>query len=321
MKILITGVAGFIGFHFANQILKKKNNIKILGIDNINEYYDVDLKKYRLKLLKKNKNFKFIKLDITNKKKLFLLSKFKFDYILHLAAQAGVRYSIKNPATYFDNNILGFFNILEFSRMVNIKHLVYASTSSVYGNNSKFPLIETLNTDKPLSLYAASKKTNEVLAYSYSNIYKLPTTGLRFFTVYGPYGRPDMALFKFTKSIIRNKKIELFNNGNHSRDFTYIDDIVAGIISIIDKPLKNKIPYNLFNISSGKKINLKKYLDIIEKSLNLKAKIKNLPLQKGDVKTTHGSIKKINLYANYSPKFNIKIGINEFVKWYKNFYK
>jgi UDP-glucuronate 4-epimerase len=320
MHILVTGVAGFIGFHFTNQILKKKK-IKIIGIDNINSYYDVDLKIDRLKILKKNKNFKFFKIDIKNKKKLYSLLNYKFDYILHLAAQAGVRYSITNPTTYFNNNIKGFFNILEFSREKKIKHLVYASTSSVYGNNANFPLKETLSTSKPLSLYAASKKTNEILAYSYSNIYKIPTTGLRFFTVYGPYGRPDMALFKFTKLIIEKKNIELFNHGDHSRDFTFVDDIVSGIISIINKPSKNIIPYNLFNIAGGKKTSLKKYLNIIEDSLNLKAKIKNLPLQKGDVKITHGSINKIKSYSNYSPKFNIEKGISIFLEWYKKYYK
>ena len=237
MKILVTGCAGFIGFHLSNYLLK--NNYDIIGIDNLNKYYDVNLKKNRLKLLKNYKNFQFIKFDLINKSKLdTIIKKYNIKYIIHLAAQAGVRYSLKNPKTYFKNNLEVFFNIIESSREKKIKHLIFASTSSVYGENKKFPSNEYDNTNNPISLYAATKKSNEILAYAYSSTYKLPSTALRFFTVYGPFGRPDMALFKFTKNILENKKIELYNNGYHSRDFTYIDDIVEGIVSVIKKPKK-----------------------------------------------------------------------------------
>ena len=238
-----------------------------------------------------------------------------------MAAQAGVRYSIKNPKSYFKNNLEVFFNILEVSRLYKINHLMFASTSSVYGESLNYPSKENSNTDKPLSFYAATKKSNEILAYTYSNIYKLPCTGLRFFTVYGPYGRPDMALYKFTKNILENKKIELFNNGNHERDFTYIDDVINAIFSIINKPKKNKIPFNIFNIGNGNSKKLKDYVKCIELNLGLKAKIKKLPLQKGDIKKTHSDITKLNLYAGYNPKTSINLGIKKFIDWYKEYYK
>ena len=320
MKILVTGVAGFIGFHLVKKLLDKK--IIVYGIDNINDYYDRGIKKARLKELKKYKNFFFNLTSLSNKQKINnIVKKNKISYIINLAAQAGVRYSISNPQEYFTSNIEGFFNILEISKENKIKHLIYASTSSVYGNNKKFPLNEESKTDQPLSFYAASKKTNEVMAYSYSNIYKLPTTGLRFFTVYGPFGRPDMALFKFTKSLFTNKQISLFNNGNHSRDFTYIDDIVEGIFLLIKKPSNKIIPYNIFNIGSNspKKLNL--FIKIIEKLVNKKSKIKKLPLQLGDVKKTHASINKLTKYVGYKPKYNIYIGIKKFVDWYIRYYK
>ena len=318
MKILITGCAGFIGFHLVNKLLDDKKNF-IYGIDNLNNYYDRNLN--RLKILKKNNHFNFNKLDICNKAKLnnFFNSN-KVDCVIHLAAQAGVRYSIDNPESYFSNNIEGFFNILDISRIFKIKHLVFASTSSVYGNTKKFPLKETDNTDKPLSFYAASKKTNEVMAYSYSNIYKLPITALRFFTVYGPFGRPDMALFKFAKSIISNTKINLFNKGNHFRDFTYIDDIVSGIQKVISKPSQKKIPYSVFNIGSGKPQSLKLFLSIIEKQLSKKSKKVLLPLQKGDVYKTSADISSLKRKFNFNPKYNIYIGIENFIKWYKGYY-
>tara|TARA_B100001057_G_scaffold383421_1_gene389638 strand:- start:1743 stop:2708 length:966 start_codon:yes stop_codon:yes gene_type:complete len=320
MKILVTGVAGFIGFHLVKKLLDKK--IIVYGIDNINDYYDRGIKKARLKELKRSKNFIFYFISLSNKQKINnIVKKNNISYIINLAAQAGVRYSITNPQEYFTSNIEGFFNILEISKENKIKHLIYASTSSVYGNNKKFPLNEESKTDQPLSFYAASKKTNEVMAYSYSNIYKLPTTGLRFFTVYGPFGRPDMALFKFTKSLFTNKHISLFNNGNHSRDFTYIDDIVEGIFLLIKKPSNKIIPYNIFNIGSNapKKLNL--FIKIIEKLVNKKSKIKKLPLQLGDVKKTHASINKLTKYVGYKPKYNITIGIKKFVDWYIKYYK
>lgn len=320
MKILVTGSAGFIGFHLSKSLIEKNNYV--LGIDNLNNYYDVNLKKKRIHSLKKNKNFNFYKLDLKDKKKIDKIIKEKnIRYIVHLAAQAGVRYSIKNPETYFKNNLEGFFNILELSKINKIKHLIFASTSSVYGNNSQFPLKENMNTDKPLSFYAATKKSNEVMAYSYANIYKLPTTGLRFFTVYGPFGRPDMSLFKFTKAILENKKINLFNSGDHIRDFTYVDDIVEGITGLISKPSNNAVPYNCFNIGGGKPNKLKIFLNFIENNLSKKAKIKNLPLQMGDVKKTHASIKLLRNYTSYKPKTGIKKGIKSFIDWYKDYYK
>jgi len=320
MRVLVTGSAGFIGFHVSDYLLK--NNNTVIGIDNINNYYDVNLKKSRLKILNKNKNFFFHKFDLANTKKLEdLIKKFKVKYIVHLAAQAGVRYSIDNPKTYFKNNLEVFFNILEASKKNNIKHLIFASTSSVYGENKNFPLKESDNTDKPISFYAATKKSNEVLAHSYSYIYNLPCTALRFFTVYGPYGRPDMALFKFTKNILENKKIQLYNNGNHSRDFTYISDIVSGIYSVLKKNNRTKNLFNIFNIGNGNSRKLKDYLKTIEKKLNKKAKITNLPLQLGDIRKTHSDISVLNNYSNYLPKTDIEEGIDKFIDWYLEYYK
>ena len=320
MKILITGSAGFIGYHVSTYLLK--HNYEVIGIDNLNNYYDVKLKKSRIKSLKNFKKFNFNKFDLINYQKLNkVIKQFKIKYIIHLAAQAGVRYSIENPKTYFKNNLEVFFNVIEASKNNKIKHLIFASTSSVYGENNNFPLNENANTDKPLSFYAATKKSNEILAYSYSNIYQLPCTALRFFTVYGPYGRPDMALFKFTKNILENREIELFNNGNHSRDFTYIDDIVSGIISIIKKPKKSKIPFNIFNIGRGNSQKLKFYLNFIEKKLNKKANVKNLPLQLGDIKKTHSDISSLQNFSNYKPGTDIEEGISEFVDWYISYYK
>ena len=320
MTILITGSAGFIGYHVSKKILNK--NIKVIGIDNINNYYDVNLKKNRIKDLKKNKKFFFYKVDLSNYKKLdSIVKNKKIKIIIHLAAQAGVRYSIKNPRIYFKSNLEGFFNILEISRHNNIKHLIYASTSSVYGDSKKFPLSEIYRTDQPLSFYAATKKSNEVMAHSYSYIYKLPCTGVRFFTVYGPFGRPDMALFKFTKNILNNHPIELYNKGNHFRDFTYVDDIVDGIYSLIKKQSKKSIPYEIFNIGNGTPKKLLDYLKHIENNLNKVSKTKKLPLQVGDIIKTHSNINKLKKYSGYKPKTNIKIGISRFIEWYKDYYR
>ena len=320
MSILITGAAGFIGYHLSKKILNK--NTEVIGIDNINNYYDINLKKNRIKELKKNKKFLFYNIYIFEYKKLNdIIKKNKIKYIIHLAAQAGVRYSIKDPRTYFKSNLEGFFNVLEISRHNNIKHLIYASTSSVYGDSKKFPLSETNRTDKPLSFYAATKKSNEVMAHSYSYIYKLPCTGVRFFTVYGPWGRPDMALFKFTKNILNNQPIELYNKGNHFRDFTYIDDIVDGIYSLIKKQSKKSIPYEIFNIGNGTPKKLLDYLKHIEKKLNKISKTKKLPLQTGDIVKTHSNINKLKKYTGYKPKTNIKIGISRFIEWYKDYYR
>ena len=322
MNILVTGAAGFIGFHLCKELVKNKK-IRLIGIDNLSPYYDVMLKKDRLKILKSlsNKNFKFIKCDIANHKSLNkIIENNKIKIIYNLAAQAGVRASIKNTSNYFVTNILGFYNILEASKKYKIKHLIFASTSSVYGNNIKFPLKEESDTNKPLSFYAASKKTNEVLAYSYSHIHKLHITGLRFFTVYGEYGRPDMAIFKFIDGINKNKKINLYNYGNHYRDFTYIDDVINSLVKLKNKqPNKNNF-FDIYNIANGKTVSLKKLLSVIYSEIKIKPKINYLKMQKGDVIKTHASIKKINKKINYKPKTSINIGIKNYINWYKNYY-
>ena len=321
MKILITGCAGFIGFHLCKKILYNKN-FKVYGIDNLNSYYDVKLKKDRLKILKKNKNFFFKKLNIENKKSISkYLNKNKFDYLIHLAAQAGVRNSIDNPNIYFRYNVLGFYNILNCLKNKNLKHFLFASTSSVYGNNNKFPLKENLNTNSPLSFYAATKISNEVMGFSYSNIYNIPMTALRFFTVYGPYGRPDMALYKFTRLILENKKIQLFNKGKHYRDFTYIDDVVNSIFNLIKNPPKSKIPFRRVNIARGESKKLLSYLKNIEKYLDKKAQKEMLGLQDGDIYKTSASVSLLKKLTNYKPKVSIERGIKNFIIWYREYYK
>ncbi len=318
-KILVTGCLGFIGFHLT-QKLNTKNNLKVYGIDNINNYYDKRHKVERYKVLRKGSDsFNFTKLDITNYNKLKnYFNKNKFDVVIHLAAQAGVRYSIENPKTYLENNINGFFYVLDLSRNTNVKHLLFASTSSVYGNSNNFPLKETEDTSSPLSFYAATKKSNEVMAHSYSNIYKLPCTALRFFTVYGPYGRPDMALYKFVDSISKSKQIEVFNHGKHIRDFTYVTDVVAAIEKLIFKSPKKEIPYEVFNIGGGNPQTLKKYISTIEKKIKKKSKAKFLSLQLGDIIKTHADISKIKNKTGYKPKVKILEGISSFVDWYND---
>lgn len=331
-KIIITGSAGFIGFHLALKLLKKKKYI--IGIDNLNKYYNPKLKQQRLKILNRFKNFKFIKSDIRNYKKLnIIFKKFRPDCVVNLAAQAGVRYSIQNPREYLNTNIVGFFNIMELSKKFKIKHLVYASTSSVYGLNFKQPFSEAHTADHPTQFYAATKRSNEIMAHSYSYLYGLPTTGLRFFTVYGPWGRPDMALFKFVNKIINNKSIDVYNYGNHKRDFTYIDDITDGIcksINKIPKNLKRKKnmnpsistgPFQIYNIGNDKPLNLMKYIKIIENILGQKAKINFLPLQQGDMVNTRASLHKIKRNLKYNPKTSIVNGIRNFINWYKLYYK
>tara|TARA_X000000950_G_scaffold275965_1_gene363112 strand:- start:558 stop:1529 length:972 start_codon:yes stop_codon:yes gene_type:complete len=320
MNILITGCAGFIGYHTCEALLKNRK-IKIYGIDNLNDYYDVNLKKNRLKILKKRKNFKFNKSNIiyfSNLEKIF--KKNKFDIVIHLAAQAGVRYSIKKPTNYFNSNIKGFFNILLLVKKFKTKHFLFASTSSVYGLNKKFPLSEKLATETPLSFYAASKKTNESMAHSFCNIYNTPITCLRFFTVYGEYGRPDMSLHKFVSNILNNKKINLFNNGNHERDFTYVKDVVEVIKKIMMKPSRAKIPYQVFNVASGKPKKLKYFLKVIEQKLNKKSQIQYLDLQPGDIIKTHGDINAINKVIGYKPSTSFELGIDKFIKWFKAYY-
>ena len=318
-KILVTGCLGFIGFHLTAKLLKNKN-YQVLGIDNINDYYDTSLKKDRFKILKLDKKFLFKKIDIRKKNSLSnFIKEFDIKIIINLAAQAGVRNSINNPKAYLDNNIIGFFNILEVAKENKIDHLIFASTSSVYGNNKNFPLSENDNSDYPLSFYAATKKANEVMAHSYSNIYKLPITGLRFFTVYGPYGRPDMSLYKFTKAIYNEEHINLYNNGNHIRDFTYVDDIVSGINKVINNPSQKSIPFDIFNIGSGNPKTLKFFLKNITRITKLKPKIKLKKLQLGDIYKTHADISKIRRVHGYKPMYNLSMGVKNFIDWY-NFY-
>ncbi len=314
---LVTGSAGFIGFHVCKILLEKKYHV--IGIDNINSYYDVDLKLNRLKQLKKIKgNFKFYKVDISNYKKLDkIFHKLKNFKVIHLAAQAGVRYSLKYPKTYIRSNLLGFWNILELSKKYKTKHFVFASSSSVYGANKKTPFVENDKTDNPIQLYAATKKSNEVIAYSYSSLHKLKVTGLRFFTVYGPWGRPDMAIFKFTKNIINNKPLDIYNGGHHYRDFTFIDDIAKGIISASFR--NNKKNYEIFNIGNGKPVYLKTLIATLEKILKKKIKKNYLPIQKGDMVSTYASTKKFNsLFKGKS--LPLKNGLIEFVRWFRNYY-
>ncbi|MGL3827301.1 NAD-dependent epimerase/dehydratase family protein [Candidatus Pelagibacter communis] len=336
MNILITGVAGFIGFHTAEKLLKKNNNI--IGIDNLNNFYDQKLKNDRIKYLKKHyrEKFVFYKKDLKNKRELnsiFLKKKIKL--VINLAAQAGVRYSLKKPREYLNSNIIGFFNLIEVCKEFNVKRLVFASTSSVYGNNIEIPFKESHTADHPIQFYAATKRSNELIAHAYSSLYGIETVGLRFFTVYGPWGRPDMALFKFVKNIIQKKPIEIFNFGKHVRDFTYIDDIINGLVlatfskKIFKKKLKTKVnltpdhgisKFRILNIGSGKQTELMKYIKIIEKELKIKAIKKYLPLQKGDIQETLSHVNNFKKLG-YNPKTNPEIGIKKFIKWYKEYYK
>ena len=334
MKIIVTGTCGFIVFHVSKKLLDL--NYKVVGLDNLNNYYDVKLKKDRLKLLKKYKKFKFHKVDIEKAnlvKNIF--KKNKPDIVVNLAAQAGVRYSLLKPFSYIKSNLVGFFNILSLSKEFNVKNFVYASSSSVYGANKNFPFVEKNIADHPIQLYAATKRSNEIMAHSYSALYNLPTTGLRFFTAYGPWGRPDQALFIFTKNILQNKKINLFNKGNHSRDFTYISDIVDGIVLAVKNPAKKNrkwnpykpdpsssiYPFRIYNIGSNKRTNLIEYLKLLEKFLNKKAKINYLPLQKGDVVDVFSKTDNIKKELKYTPKVQIEEGVNNFVNWFKHYYR
>ncbi len=322
MNILITGSAGFIGFHISKLFLTKGHTV--YGIDNLNHYYDVRLKRARNKILLQHKRYKFSKININSTKKVSsLFKKNNFDLVIHLAAQAGVRYSLKNPKVYIDSNIKGFFNIINSIKENNIKNFIYASSSSIYGNSNRSVFKEDEKATSPIQLYAATKRSNELIAHAYSSIYKINTIGLRFFTVYGPWGRPDMSLFLFTKKILKNKRIDVFNYGKHSRDFTFIDDIVHGIYLCAMKGFskKKKKYFEIFNIASGKPIKLTKFIEIIEKKLKLKANKNFLKLQKGDVIKTYGSIKKINSEFGYKPKTSIKRGVSKFIDWYKKFYK
>ena len=334
MKFLVTGSAGFIGFSLCNKLLVRGNSV--IGIDNHNNYYDPKIKEARLKILKKFPNYYHYRIDLIEQVGLNkIFQEHKPDKVVNLAAQAGVRYSIENPLEYINSNIVGFINILENCRHHQVKHLVYASSSSVYGANTKMPFSEHDSVNHPLSIYAASKKSNELMAHTYSYLYQLSTTGLRFFTVYGPWGRPDMALLKFTKNILEGKSIDVFNNGKHTRDFTYIDDIVEGIIKTLDNPAignsnwnsnlpdpaSSKAPWKIYNIGNNKPVKLMDYINALEKTLGKKAKINFLPLQLGDVPDTFANVDNLKNEFNYMPSTTVTSGVSEFVNWYKDYYK
>jgi UDP-glucuronate 4-epimerase len=349
MKVLITGTAGFIGFHLAQRLLKRGD--QVIGLDSINAYYDVNIKYDRLRLKgieqdeiqynkavksKIHQNYTFYQINLEDKDNIqALIEAEKPDTVCNLAAQAGVRYSITNPHVYIDSNILGFLNILEACRHSAIGHLVYASSSSVYGLNETMPLSTSFNVDHPISLYAASKKSNELMAHTYSHLYKIPTTGLRFFTVYGPWGRPDMALFLFTKAILEGKPINVFNNGNMIRDFTYIDDIVEGIVRVIDnkpkgnpewtglnpEPSTSKAPYKIYNIGNNNPVRLMDFVEEIENKLGKKAEKIFLPMQDGDVPATRADVSDLVKNLNYKPSTTVKAGISNFIDWYLEYFK
>ena len=331
---LVTGSAGFIGSAVSLKLLERGD--RVVGIDNHNDYYDPRIKDARIERLKKYSNYKHYIIDLSNRQSLEEVFKnYKIQKVINLAAQAGVRYSMENPLAYINSNIVGFANILENCRHYNVKHLVYASSSSVYGANTKMPFSEHDSVNHPLSVYAASKKSNELMAHAYSHLYQLPTTGLRFFTVYGPWGRPDMALFKFTKAILEKTPIDVFNYGKHTRDFTYIDDIVKGVIKTLNNPavrnLKwngnkpdaatSKAPWRIYNIGNNKPVKLMDYIDALEKTLCMKAKINFLPLQPGDVPDTSANVSNLIENFDYKPSTTVIEGVSSFVKWYKNYYQ
>jgi len=334
MKVLVTGAAGFIGYHLSKKLIERGD--EVVGVDNINDYYDINLKLARLDGLKNHENFSFQKLDIADRGAMEqLFQNNQFDRVINLAAQAGVRYSIQNPNAYVDANLVGFMNILEGCRHSKVPHLSYASSSSVYGANTKQPFSEQDNVDHPVSLYAASKKANELMAHTYSNLYELPTTGLRFFTVYGPWGRPDMALFLFTKGILEGTPIKVFNNGEMYRDFTYIDDIVEGVVRVTDKipaanpnwngdkpdPSSSFKPYRVYNIGNNAPVKLLDFVEAIEDAIGIKA-IKNfMPIQPGDVPSTCADVSALVNDVGFKPETSVQEGINKFVAWYRGYFK
>ena len=334
MKILVTGSAGFIGFHTSKRLLDSGHDV--IGLDNLNTYYDINLKKDRLKILQEYDGFTFYKIDLKDQDVVEnLFTKESPQRVIHLAAQAGVRYSIDHPQLYVQSNIVGTFNVLEGCRHNKVEHLVYASSSSVYGLNTKYPFSVHDQSSHPSSLYGATKISNELMAHSYSHLYKLPTTGLRFFTVYGPWGRPDMAYFLFTKSILASEPIDLYNQGDMTRDFTYIEDIVEGVCRIIKKipepnpnwsgsdpdPASSTGPYRLYNIGSNRPIQLMDYVQEIEKNLGVKAKLNLMPMQGGDLKKSHADVDDLVKDFEYLPKWNIQNGIKSFIQWYIDYYK
>jgi UDP-glucuronate 4-epimerase len=334
LKVLVTGAAGFIGFHTSNLLLERGD--QVVGLDNLNEYYDVTLKHARLAVLKGRPNFKFVKLDLADREgmaKLFAAE--KFERVIHLGAQAGVRYSIEAPFAYIDSNLQGTMTVLEGCRHNAVEHLVFASTSSVYGANTTMPFSVHHNVDHPLSLYAATKKSNELMAHTYATLYGLPVTGLRFFTVYGPFGRPDMALFLFTKNILAGKPIDVFNYGNHRRDFTYVGDIAEGVVRAMDRvaqpnqawssaapdPATSKAPYRIYNIGNQRPVELMRYIEVLEECLGRKAEKNLLPLQLGDVPDTWADVEDLVADVGYRPSTPVEVGVRRFVDWYLDYYQ
>ncbi|MFT4274125.1 MAG: NAD-dependent epimerase [Pantoea sp.] len=333
MIFLVTGVAGFIGFHVSQSLLNLGH--KVVGIDNLNDYYDVHLKQARLEQIAKNPDFTFIKMDLADRQAISsLFSEYQFERVIHLGAQAGVRYSIDNPHAYADSNLIGHLNILEGCRHNKVGHLLYASSSSVYGLNSKMPFSTDDSVDHPISLYAATKKANELMSHTYSHLYKLPTTGLRFFTVYGPWGRPDMALFKFTRAMLAGDKIDVYNNGKMMRDFTYISDIVESIVRLqnvipqsdsswtveMGSAANSSAPYRVYNIGNSQPVSLLTYIEALERSLGVVAHKNMLPMQPGDVLGTSADTQPLYDTINFRPKITIHEGIQKFVDWYREFY-
>jgi len=334
MKILVTGATGFIGMHTSERLLARGDTV--VGLDNLNDYYDPSLKESRLARLTPHANFRFTKLDVADRAGMeALFAAEKFDRVIHLAAQAGVRYSLKNPHAYVESNLVGFMNILEGCRHHGVQHLTYASSSSVYGGNTRMPFSEHDSVDHPVSLYAATKKANELMAHTYSHLYGLPTTGLRFFTVYGPWGRPDMALFLFTKAILEGKPIDVFNHGNMKRDFTYIDDIVEGVIRVNDRmatadesynaeqpdPGTSNVPYRVFNIGNHNPVPLLDFIGAIENALGQKAEKRLLPMQDGDVPATYADVDALKNWVGFAPATSVPDGVGRFVAWYRDYYK
>lgn len=319
---MVTGAAGFIGFFLSMEILKK--GAKVIGFDNLNDYYDVSLKEHRLNKLKAFDNFTFIKGDLSDKEAVFdIFKECKPDIVVNLAAQAGVRYSIENPDAYIQSNIVGFFNILEACRHYPVQHLLYASSSSVYGGNKKVPFSTDDKVDNPVSLYAATKKSNELMAYSYSKLYNIPSTGLRFFTVYGPMGRPDMAAFLFANAIMQDKPIKVFNNGDMKRDFTYVDDIVKGIMNILPNPPKEDehgVNYKVYNIGNNSPEDLMTFIGVLEKALGKEAKKEFLPMQPGDVPQTYADVSELMKDFDFKPNTSIEEGLGKFAEWFKEYY-
>jgi len=333
MSVLVTGAAGFIGYFTARKLLERGN--EVVGLDNLNDYYDVTLKLNRLKQIGGNPRFRFVKIDVADRAAMeALFNRERFTRVIHLAAQAGVRYSLKNPHAYVESNVVGFMNVLEACRQNNVEHLVYASSSSVYGANTKMPFSVHDNVDHPLSMYAATKKANELMAHTYSSLHALPTTGLRFFTVYGPFGRPDMALFSFVRNILAGKPIDVFNYGNHRRDFTYIDDIVEGVVHAVDRiaqgdpnwsgdkpdPGTSRAPYRLYNIGNNRPVELMRYIEVVEEALSRKAVKNMLPMQPGDVPDTFADIDDLVRDVGYRPSTPVEVGVKRFVEWYVDYY-